>query len=660
MRLSILIPTLRRPGLLEETLRNVTSLSRPPDEIVVVDGDLQRSAAAVVDRARAAGVPLTYLPSAPGAALQRNRGLERCSGDVVVFLDDDVTLDTDALAVLEGAYADESIVGATGVVDQPRQHRVDRDSWLRVLLPGGGREGTFTRYGYPRYLKDVGSRHDVEFMMGCFMSARRDAAAAVAFDERLTGSSIAEDEDFSRRLSELGRIVFLPEARCRHKLAASHEGDRQIARTTVVNRAYLFRKNFRPTPLARAQFALLVALMLVHRVVNRNWPSAAGVVAGAAAVVRGEHRRGTARAPVSVEFVGSHARRGGAERYLQNVVTHVEADVRGVVLLEDGPAAAALRSAGVAVDVLPTGPRGRHVIVSALRLRRRLRRTRPDVVHANGVKAALVAVLATRATSIPVVWVKHDHSFDGGLARHIARRCAFVVGVSASVVDALDGVPAHRVRVVTTGAAPVDADPVAARSALEAEVGPNAAAVVGLVGRLTPDKGADELLAIAPELVRRRPGVRIALVGGDDPSAPGYRSRLAAAAAGLNGHVSLLGHRDDAPVLLAGMDVVVIPSVARDGAQAEGFPLVAVEALQVGTPVVAYDTGGLRELLGDCGVLVPAGDRAALLEALDQLLGDGERRSRLARCGRSRARERYDVARMAGELVDCYRAAAGR
>lgn len=605
-------------------------------------------------------MPFVHLESSRGASLQRNCGLNRCTGEVVVFLDDDVALDDDALAALERAYDNPDVVGATGRVSQLRQHRVDRDSSLRGLLPGGGTQGTFTRYGYPRYLMDLDQPRDVQFMMGCFMSARRDDAVAVRFDEWLTGSSIAEDEDFSWRLSARGRIAYVPEARCRHKLADSFDGERASARMTVVNRAYLFRKNFRATPLARLQFSLLVGFMLVHKLVNLSWASAAGIVEGAAAVARGEHRKAAGRR-LAVAFVGSHARSGGSERYLENVIAHVDADVRFVTILEEGPAAASLRNTGVQVDVIPTGPRGPDVVGSAFRLRRTMRRAQPDVVHANGVKAALVSVLATRATGIPVVWLKHDHSFDGNTGLRIARRCAIVVGVSRSVVASLDGLPAGKVRVVTTGTPVVDVDRDEARAALVAELaGDGAMRLVGLVGRLNPEKGAEELLAIVPELVDRRPGTRIVLVGGDDPAAPGFRARLERAAADLGGNVTLLGQRDDAPRVIAGLDLLVVPSVSGVGAQAEGFPLVAVEALQAGTPVVAYATGGLPELLGDCGVLVPPGDRTALLAAVDDLLGDPARRRQLSERGRARARERYDVDRMTGELVACYREAAGR
>ena len=82
-------------------------------------------------------------------------------------------------------------------------------------------------------------------MKGCFMSARREAATTVRFDEQLTGYALAEDEDFSYRLSRLGRIRYAPEIVVQHrKLGFGAQDPRRLGRLVVVNRAYLFRKNF--------------------------------------------------------------------------------------------------------------------------------------------------------------------------------------------------------------------------------------------------------------------------------------------------------------------------------------------------------------------------------------------------------------------------------
>jgi glycosyltransferase involved in cell wall biosynthesis len=291
MRFSVVIPTLNRTDFLREALASLQACAPPPDEIIVVDGDPARSAEATVAEARrqADSIPLRYLTSEVGVTRQKNAGLTASSGDVILFLDDDVEVDRRVFAVLSEVYRDPELVGATGNVMEPPSYRLgDQRSPFRRWLFGGGEEGSFTRFGYPRYVLDASQPRDVEFMPGGFSSARRHAAVEVRFDEALSGVALGEDEDFAYRLSRLGRIRYLPKAIVHHrKLGFGSYDSRAFNRAIVINRAYLFRKNFRPTVLARAQFALFLLVLLGHRVVNADWPGARGVIEGSTKAWRG-------------------------------------------------------------------------------------------------------------------------------------------------------------------------------------------------------------------------------------------------------------------------------------------------------------------------------------------------------------------------------------
>jgi GT2 family glycosyltransferase len=262
--------------MVRETLASVLACDPPPDEVILVDGDAEESARSVAEE-----FGVRYVTSEAGHTRQRNRGLAEASGEMVVFLDDDVRVDPRLFDLLDRAYQDRSVVGATGLVLEPDSARLGGPgSAFRRLLTGGGEEGSFTRFGYPRYLRNPDRARDVEYMLGCFMSARREAALEVGFDELLPYPH--EDEDFAYRLSRLGRIRYLPEAVVEHrKLGFRSRDPRLYGRQVVVNRAYLFRKNFPRTPLARAQFALFVGALVVHRLVNREWRGAQGLVEGA-------------------------------------------------------------------------------------------------------------------------------------------------------------------------------------------------------------------------------------------------------------------------------------------------------------------------------------------------------------------------------------------
>jgi len=368
-----------------------------------------------------------------------------------------------------------------------------------------------------------------------------------------------------------------------------------------------------------------------------------------------------AREPVNavpVLFVSSHGRLGGSERYLTTLVAGLGAHwVRGVVVLEEGPLADELRAAGVPTDVLPTSPRPPGILRSAWRLRRRLSRRRAAVVHANGVKAALVASLAALGTRTPVIWVKHDFSFDGRLARLIAARCNEVIGVSAAVTATFPGRMRGKVRVVHNGIGKVVVDEAAGRRRLHELLGPPApAAVVALVARLEPVKGQDELLMVARPLADAVPGARIAFIGGESAPYLDYPAELRAEVehSGLQDVVAFLGHRVDALELIAGADVLAVPTMAVEHARGEGFGYTALEAMAVGTPVVGYAHGGLPELTDRCARLVAPGDRVALMRALIELLRDPGERERLARCGRERAASEFSLERVVEAMKQRY------
>jgi GT2 family glycosyltransferase len=281
--------------VLRKTLDDLASCEPPPDEVIVVDADPNHSSEILVEEfgRRGDAITFVYVESPASLTLQRNRGIDVASGDVVVFLDDDVGVPRDTFARLLSAYESRSTVGATGRVIEPAAKRVGGvGSRVRDWLPGGGEAGAFTRYGYPRYVRHDEEPRDVEYMLGCFMSARREAAASVRFDEALGGYALAEDEDFSFRLSRLGRIRYLPELVVRHeKFGFASKDPRTFNRLVVTNRAYLFRKNFAQTRRARAEFELFLLMLLAHRLVNREWRAAQGLLEGIAAVWRGRLRR---------------------------------------------------------------------------------------------------------------------------------------------------------------------------------------------------------------------------------------------------------------------------------------------------------------------------------------------------------------------------------
>jgi glycosyltransferase involved in cell wall biosynthesis/GT2 family glycosyltransferase len=622
-------------------LSSLLLLDPAPAEIVIVDGDAKRSARPVVSEiATDLSPPIRWVPSEPGLTRQRNAGLGTASSDVVVFIDDDAYLAADALGALASVYRDCTVVGATGNVIEPSSNRLGGQlSRLRAFLPGGGQQGAFTRFGYPHRLRDRRTARDVQVMPGCFMSARLDDALAVRFDEALPGYGLAEDEDFSCRLAKRGRIRYEPRAVAVHDNAGFSSRDRRaFGRAVVTHRAYLFRKNFPQTIHARAQFRMLLGTLVVHRLLNGDTAGARGIFEGIDALRRGGSFGTGSAAAVTVMFISSHSSDGGSERYFEELLGRLPAGyVDAVVTLAHGPLVQRLARRGVGAMVVPTGPSWTELLASAQRVRRLVRGGRCRLVHANGVKAALVAVVATRGLGVPVVWVKHDHSFDGWIARRVARRCGLVVGVSRSVLRSVRGFAPTEV--VPPGLQVATVDARVGRDRLTQLLGPGP--VVLLVGRLDRAKGHDHAIEAIARVRESVPNAQLAFVGSAEGQQPGYRGCLdrLARKRGVQSAVSNLGHRDDVHELIAGADAVVVASraVDRRGMGREGFGLVAAEALALGTPVVGYADGGLPEVVGRCAILVPPGAVEGLADALIRVLVDAELQQRLACCGRRRA-----------------------
>jgi glycosyltransferase involved in cell wall biosynthesis len=183
--------------------------------------------------------------------------------------------------------------------------------------------------------------------------------------------------------------------------------------------------------------------------------------------------------------------------------------------------------------------------------------------------------------------------------------------------------------------------------------------LVGVVAQITPWKAQIDAIR-AHRLVRREvPGARL-LVGGTakfvgpgtrfDNSA--YLAELRAEAANIEGEdpVFFLGERDDVPRILRALDVLVMPSWE------EPFGRIAVEAMAMGTAVVATRVGGPPEYVehGVSGMLVTPREPATLACEITRLLGDDVLRARIAAAGQEAVRARFDVERYRQRMVQAF------
>ena len=160
--------------------------------------------------------------------------------------------------------------------------------------------------------------------------------------------------------------------------------------------------------------------------------------------------------------------------------------------------------------------------------------------------------------------------------------------------------------------------------------------VIGSVGRLSREKGLDDLLRAAAQLVERGAAIRVVLAG-DGPE----RARLVRLASrlGIEKRVGFRGEvpHEQVPAVLSELDVFVMPS------RAEGFGVAALEAAAMELPVVASRVHGIPDVVldGETGLLVPPGDVSALADAISRLVSDAPLRSTMGRAGRAFVEQRY-------------------
>ena len=207
----------------------------------------------------------------------------------------------------------------------------------------------------------------------------------------------------------------------------------------------------------------------------------------------------------------------------------------------------------------------------------------------------------------------------------------------------------QKIRVILTGLQPKGFDTPLTREMARAELSlPADAFVVGVVARLSGEKGHLVLVDAVHRLVGRAPHVHALIVG------EGYmRAAIEARAAtlGVADRIHLAGYVDNLATAYRAMDVCALPSILE-----EGLPTALLEAQLAGVPIVASDIGGTRETIqvGKTGMLVRPNDADSLADALKELSADRARVAAMAAATRPWVQESFPLDRMITQIRGMY------
>ena len=331
----------------------------------------------------------------------------------------------------------------------------------------------------------------------------------------------------------------------------------------------------------------------------------------------------------------------------------------------DSPLAARASEEGIPVDTrfrFRRGFRPFTIMRDVLALRRMHREMPIDILHLHTSVDTWIAALAFGFSKRPpyplIVRTRHsDHVSKGDmihrwLYRHTIDHVVLSSDSLRTPLAALFRTGAltdARVSVIHSSidVARFDPETVSGHSIRE-ELGLDDRICIGLIGRVSSEKGHDLLVRVLPEIVNVEPRVMCVFVGEGDQEA---HLREQTGRLNLQQHVYFTGFRSDIPEIVAAMDLLVVPST-----RVESSPAVVKEAMAMRKPVVAADVGGVGEIIshGEDGLVIPPHDAVALRDAVLQLLQDADLRQRLVMHARARVVSSFSDACLVANTMRMY------
>jgi GT2 family glycosyltransferase len=233
-----LIPTKNRSNDLMRTLATLMAQTRMPEQIIVVD----QSAIPCTLHESFPAINYIHAPQISGLTEARNAGMNLATGDILMFLDDDVILEPNYVEEIVAAYA-PGITGVSGIITNYSLPGLSRRFFENLFVRGAFHDDRQRIYWNANRLRNHSVRRVKQFT-GAAMSFRAAAVGSLRFDSKLTGGCLAEDIDFCARLPHGAVLLIAPKARLSHERSIVGRSTAHWLDEHAQSSAYMRRRNW--------------------------------------------------------------------------------------------------------------------------------------------------------------------------------------------------------------------------------------------------------------------------------------------------------------------------------------------------------------------------------------------------------------------------------
>jgi glycosyltransferase involved in cell wall biosynthesis len=308
-RISVIIPTKNRKQDIINCLKSISIQTHPPDEVIIADSSDTEELKSVLDSFNNLNIEYHHIDideKFKGSSnIARNTGAYYSTGDIIIFVDDDVILDKDYITNILYVFNSDSEKGVGGVIGEVISNTIQGGFIKKVLrlsdiyslynqtlatiffLTRSG-NGKFRSSGFPTVIKrgSVADVTKIEYLCGCSIAFRREVFNKFKFDENLNifGCCFGDDDDIAYRISRKYQNIYTPFAKFIHNSSPVRANRYNTAKLTIMNHYYLFKKNLPQDFKHKFAFYLSIIGLFLREgetmVIKRNSSGLKGLASG--------------------------------------------------------------------------------------------------------------------------------------------------------------------------------------------------------------------------------------------------------------------------------------------------------------------------------------------------------------------------------------------